>query len=156
MDGPLIFPLTLNTLDTSMVRLATSCDISRQPLMLHDLQPAVLCRYLRLTLNGRQGLSATSCRTPVGFFYGHSHLLPNDLAVASHQLQQQQQQRPATSAGDAAPTLSVLSREEIQVGRRFKHPTTPPFRGFFSGFHRILLVFTITRHYCKKQSICSV
>ena len=32
-----------------------------------------------MTITGRQGLSASNCRTPVGFFYGHSHLLPNDL-----------------------------------------------------------------------------
>ena len=34
--------------DTDVVRLAISCDISRRPLILHDLQPPVLCRYLAI------------------------------------------------------------------------------------------------------------
>ena len=100
------FPLvSIEILDTDFVRLATSCDINRRPLILQDLQPPLLCRYLRvcfnwrpflklkpnilmewlvfllwqLTITGRQGLSASSCRTQVGFFYGYSHVLPNDL-----------------------------------------------------------------------------
>ena len=39
-----------------------------------------------MTITGRQGLSASNCRTPVGFFYGHSHLLPNDLVPSSSAL----------------------------------------------------------------------
>ncbi|KAI9556663.1 hypothetical protein GHT06_016453 [Daphnia sinensis] len=83
--------------DTDLVRLAISSDINRRPVILHDLQPSVICRFLRLTITGRQGLSATSCKTSIGSFYGHSLILPNDLIV------------PAMHAED----IPVLGREEI-------------------------------------------
>lgn len=84
--------------DVDFVRLATSSEINRRPLVLHDLQSPLVCRFIRLTVTGRHGLNATSCRTPAGFFYGHTHLLPNDLLPA---------QLP-----DSA---TVLSRPEIEV-----------------------------------------
>lgn len=85
--------------DSDLVRLAISTDINRRPVILHDLQPSVICRFLRLTITGRQGLSATSCKTSIGSFYGHSLILPNDLiAPAMH-----------------AEHIPILGREEILV-----------------------------------------
>jgi hypothetical protein len=88
-----------NQIDTDLVRLAVSSDINRRPVVLHDLQPPLVCRFLRLTITGRQGLSASSCKTSIGSFYGHSLILPNDLVV------------PAMQTED----IPILSREEIMV-----------------------------------------
>lgn len=85
--------------DTDLVRLAVSSDINRRPVILHDLQPSVICRFLRLTITGRQGLSATSCKTSIGSFYGHSLILPNDLVLPGMQTED----------------IPILGREEILV-----------------------------------------
>ena len=63
---------------------------------------------LQLTLTGRQGLNATSCRTPVGFFYGYSHILPNDSVQAAVQA-------TGSSVLSGGIQVPVLSQEDIQV-----------------------------------------
>jgi baculoviral IAP repeat-containing protein 6 len=91
--------LERNQNDTDLVRLAVSSDINRRSIFLHDLQPPLVCRFLRLTITGRQGLSASSCKTSIGSFYGHSLILPNDLVVPAMQ----------------AEGIPILDREEIMV-----------------------------------------
>lgn len=95
--------------DTDFVRLATSSEINKRPLVLHDLQPPLICRFVRLTVSGRHGLNATNCKVPAGFFYGHTHLLPTDLLPA---------QLPDSAV--------ILSRQEIEVTRDSRPPRVIP------------------------------
>lgn len=94
-----------NQNDTDLVRLTVSSDINRRPVVLHDLQPPLVCRFLRLTITGRQGLSASSCKTSIGSFYGHSLILPNDLVPAMQ-----------------AEGVTILGQEEIMVSVVGFHP----------------------------------
>lgn len=59
-------------------RLAVSQDIGVKSLILSDLQPPPVCRYLKITFMGRYGMSATRCKIPMGSFYGHVLLLEKD------------------------------------------------------------------------------
>ncbi len=64
--------------DNDCVRLAVSQDISMKALILSDLQPPPVCRFLRITFMGRYGMSATRCKLPMGSFYGHVVILEKD------------------------------------------------------------------------------
>ncbi|CRK88840.1 CLUMA_CG002660, isoform A [Clunio marinus] len=60
------------------VRLAVSQDIGIKALILSDLQPPLVCRFLKITFMGRYGMSATRCKLPMGSFYGHVVILDKD------------------------------------------------------------------------------
>lgn len=64
--------------ESDCVRLAVSQDIGAKALILSDLQPPPVCRFLRMTFMGRYGMSATRCKLPMGMFYGHVVLLDKD------------------------------------------------------------------------------
>lgn len=64
--------------DGDSVRLAVSQDIGIKALILSDLQPPPVCRYLKITFMGRYGMSATRCKLPMGSFYGHVVILDKD------------------------------------------------------------------------------
>jgi baculoviral IAP repeat-containing protein 6 len=64
--------------DGDSVRLAVSQDIALKALILSDLQPPPVCRFLRLNFMGRYGMSATRCKLPMGSFYGHVVILDKD------------------------------------------------------------------------------
>ena len=82
--------LASNSSPSLWQRLVFSYDIAEKPLFLADLQPPVLCRYVRLTLVGRcpmsGGSSSTRLRSLValGCFLGYDCPLPADLLVAEH------------------------------------------------------------------------
>ncbi|CAF1058543.1 unnamed protein product [Adineta ricciae] len=59
-------------------RLFSSTYISTQPFFLHDLQPAIIARYIRITLIGQSNISVSSIRLPVGYFFGYPYMLNND------------------------------------------------------------------------------
>ncbi|CAF2625088.1 unnamed protein product [Rotaria sp. Silwood2] len=59
-------------------RLFSSTHISSQPFFLHDLQPAIIARYLRITLIGQSNISVSSIRLPVGYFFGYPYILNDD------------------------------------------------------------------------------
>ncbi|CAL8111027.1 unnamed protein product [Orchesella dallaii] len=65
--------------DTDGQRLVVASDIGSRSLVICDLQPPPVCRYLKLTTIGRYGMGTTRCRIPLGMFYGHSTVLPSDL-----------------------------------------------------------------------------
>ncbi|CAH0552135.1 unnamed protein product [Brassicogethes aeneus] len=60
-------------------RLAIASDIGTRNLLLNDLQPPPLCRYMKITGIGRYGMSTTRCRIPTGYFYGHIIVLPEEV-----------------------------------------------------------------------------
>lgn len=64
--------------DGDSFRLAVSQDIGIKALILSDLQPPPVCRFLKITFMGRYGMSATRCRLPMGSFYGHVVILDKD------------------------------------------------------------------------------
>jgi baculoviral IAP repeat-containing protein 6 (apollon) len=64
--------------DSDTIRLAVSQDIGTKSLILSDLQPPPICRYLKITFIGRLGMSATRCKLPMGTFYGHVMVLNED------------------------------------------------------------------------------
>lgn len=64
--------------DMDCIRLITSNDIGSKALIISDLQPPPLCRYLKITITGKYGMSATRCRIPVGSYYGHVIVMEGD------------------------------------------------------------------------------
>uniref|UniRef100_A0A336MXH4 CSON002646 protein n=1 Tax=Culicoides sonorensis TaxID=179676 RepID=A0A336MXH4_CULSO len=57
--------------EADSVRLVVSQDIGAKSLVLSDLQPPPICRYLKITLTGRYGMTGTRCKIPMGAFFGH-------------------------------------------------------------------------------------
>lgn len=64
--------------DVDGCRLTTCTDIATKPLIISDLQPAPVCRYLKVTVTGKYGMSATRCKVPIGTFYGHQIVIESD------------------------------------------------------------------------------
>ncbi|KRT83410.1 hypothetical protein AMK59_4811 [Oryctes borbonicus] len=71
--------LWLKNEEADGLRLVVSSDIGNRDLVLSDLQPAPLCRYMKITTVGRYGMSTTRCRIPIGSFYGHLIVLPEEI-----------------------------------------------------------------------------
>uniref|UniRef100_A0A182S5Z5 UBC core domain-containing protein n=1 Tax=Anopheles maculatus TaxID=74869 RepID=A0A182S5Z5_9DIPT len=64
--------------EADSVRLVVSQDIHSRTLVLSDLQPPPICRYLKITITGRYGMTATRCRIPMGSFFGHIVILDRE------------------------------------------------------------------------------
>lgn len=57
--------------EADSVRLVVSQDIGSKSLVLSDLQPPPICRFLKMTFTGRYGMTGTRCKIPMGAFFGH-------------------------------------------------------------------------------------
>ncbi|XP_062579414.1 baculoviral IAP repeat-containing protein 6-like [Saccostrea cucullata] len=57
-------------------RFVVASDIGVRSLIMTDIMPPVVCRYLKITTIGRFGSGSTRSKIPIGAFYGHSCLLP--------------------------------------------------------------------------------
>ncbi|XP_022332916.2 dual E2 ubiquitin-conjugating enzyme/E3 ubiquitin-protein ligase BIRC6-like isoform X4 [Crassostrea virginica] len=57
-------------------RFVVASDIGMRSLIMTDIMPPVVCRYLKITTIGRFGSGSTRSKIPIGAFYGHSCLLP--------------------------------------------------------------------------------
>ncbi|KAG7200149.1 hypothetical protein KM043_000587 [Ampulex compressa] len=64
--------------ETDGTRLIVAGDIGCKPLVVSDLQPPPVCRYLKITTIGRYGMSTATCKIPLGMFYGHMVVLPGE------------------------------------------------------------------------------
>lgn len=64
--------------ETDSVRLVVAPDIGTKTLVLSDLQPPPICRYMKITIMGRIGMSSTKCKIPIGSFFGHVIVLESD------------------------------------------------------------------------------
>ncbi|XP_076225750.1 BIR repeat containing ubiquitin-conjugating enzyme isoform X2 [Nomia melanderi] len=64
--------------DVDSTKLIVTTDIGNKPLVVCDLQPPPVCRYLKITTIGRYGMSPTMCKIPLGTFYGHMVVLPGE------------------------------------------------------------------------------
>ncbi|XP_064112985.1 baculoviral IAP repeat-containing protein 6-like isoform X2 [Macrobrachium nipponense] len=99
--------------ETDGERLVVASDIGMRPLILADLQPPPLCRYLKVTTLGRYGMNTSSqCRIPVGAFYGHTLILP-------WQMQPSQPQLGVVNKITAQTQLTVLGSVVEDIGCRY-------------------------------------
>ncbi|XP_074393415.1 dual E2 ubiquitin-conjugating enzyme/E3 ubiquitin-protein ligase BIRC6 isoform X5 [Zonotrichia albicollis] len=57
-------------------RLVVATDISTHSLILHDLLPPPVCRFMKITVIGRYGSTNARAKIPLGFYYGHTYILP--------------------------------------------------------------------------------
>ncbi|XP_034488815.1 baculoviral IAP repeat-containing protein 6 [Drosophila innubila] len=64
--------------ETDCTRLVQVSDIQTKTLVLSDMQPPPICRYLKLTIVGRNGMSSTKSKVPLGSFFGHPVVLEHD------------------------------------------------------------------------------
>ncbi|NXT39499.1 BIRC6 protein, partial [Pelecanoides urinatrix] len=56
-------------------RLVVATDISTHSLILHDLLPPPVCRFMKITVIGRYGSTNARAKIPLGFYYGHTYIL---------------------------------------------------------------------------------
>uniref|UniRef100_A0A8D8V1I0 Dual E2 ubiquitin-conjugating enzyme/E3 ubiquitin-protein ligase BIRC6 n=1 Tax=Cacopsylla melanoneura TaxID=428564 RepID=A0A8D8V1I0_9HEMI len=64
--------------EADAIRLVVTPDIALKNLILSDIQPPPICRYLKITTIGRYGMSTAKCKIPVGSYYGHTLVLPGE------------------------------------------------------------------------------
>lgn len=64
--------------ETDSIRLVAAPDIGTKTLVLSDLLPPPICRFMKITIMGRVGLSSTKCKIPIGSFFGHIIVLESD------------------------------------------------------------------------------
>lgn len=64
--------------DNDSSRLLLTGDIGSKTIVLSDMQPPPICRFVKLTITGRYGISAPRCKIPIGQFFGHVLVLDND------------------------------------------------------------------------------
>lgn len=69
--------------EVDIERLVLSTDIGNKTLVLNDLQPPPICRFVKITTIGRYGMSTTRCKIPIGNFYGHIIILPDEVNDAN-------------------------------------------------------------------------
>ncbi|KFV06238.1 Baculoviral IAP repeat-containing protein 6, partial [Pterocles gutturalis] len=96
-------------------RLVVATDISTHSLILHDLLPPPVCRFMKITVIGRYGSTNARAKIPLGFYYGHTYILPfeNELKLMHD---------PLRGEGDAANqpeidqhlAMMVALQEDIQ------------------------------------------
>ncbi|KYO23912.1 baculoviral IAP repeat-containing protein 6 isoform A [Alligator mississippiensis] len=96
-------------------RLVVATDISTHSLILHDLLPPPVCRFMKITVIGRYGSTNARAKIPLGFYYGHTYILPfeNELKLMHD---------PLRGEGEAANqpeidqhlTMMVALQEDIQ------------------------------------------
>uniref|UniRef100_A0A0C9RVJ5 Dual E2 ubiquitin-conjugating enzyme/E3 ubiquitin-protein ligase BIRC6 n=1 Tax=Fopius arisanus TaxID=64838 RepID=A0A0C9RVJ5_9HYME len=87
-------------------RLVVAGDIGTKPLVVNDLQPPPVCRYLKITTIGRYGMTTTRCKIPLGMFYGHMVVLPGeDYAEVSD---------PGRSEVNGHPDVNLLAMIDSQ------------------------------------------
>ena len=58
-------------------RLCVSTDISENPVLLNDLQPAAVCRYVKLIVVANSN-NVVKAKIPIGFYFGYPHILQSE------------------------------------------------------------------------------
>uniref|UniRef100_H3CIY4 Dual E2 ubiquitin-conjugating enzyme/E3 ubiquitin-protein ligase BIRC6 n=1 Tax=Tetraodon nigroviridis TaxID=99883 RepID=H3CIY4_TETNG len=96
-------------------RLVVATDISTHSLILHDLLPPPICRFMKITVIGRYGSTNARAKIPLGFYYGHTYILPweSDLKLINSPLRRES---GAASQPDVDQhlTMMVALQEDIQ------------------------------------------
>jgi len=58
-------------------RLCVSTTISQNPILLNDLQPPIICRYIKL-IYVSQSTNTAKAKIPIGYFFGHPYIFYDD------------------------------------------------------------------------------
>ncbi|XP_054283105.1 baculoviral IAP repeat-containing protein 6 [Macrosteles quadrilineatus] len=94
--------------DTDARRLVVAPDITTKTLIMNDITPPPVVRFIKITTIGRYGMNTTKCKIPIGCFYGHLIVLPgDDYAEKNNQVPQ------STNIQNQLSVLSALF-EDIQ------------------------------------------
>ncbi|CAG9860383.1 unnamed protein product [Phyllotreta striolata] len=96
--------------DYDETRLVVAMDIGTRNLLLTDLQPPPLCRYMKITVVGRYGMSTVRCRIPLGYFYGHISMMPEE---------PQQPVAQTSTTTDLDKQLGILSKLFEDISCRY-------------------------------------
>lgn len=97
----------LNNEETDSVRLVVASDIGMKTLVLSDLQPPPVCRYMKISLMGRFGKSTSKCKIPIGSFFGHVITMGMDQLLGSNQLANQLKCPSYNSEADIKTLVSL-------------------------------------------------
>uniref|UniRef100_A0A3Q2XNE1 Baculoviral IAP repeat containing 6 n=1 Tax=Hippocampus comes TaxID=109280 RepID=A0A3Q2XNE1_HIPCM len=96
-------------------RLVVATDISTHSLILHDLLPPPVCRFMKITVIGRYGSTNARAKIPLGFYYGHTYILPweSELKLMHDPLRGETE--PASQPDvDQHLTMMMALQEDIQ------------------------------------------
>uniref|UniRef100_A0A3Q2D0E3 Baculoviral IAP repeat containing 6 n=1 Tax=Cyprinodon variegatus TaxID=28743 RepID=A0A3Q2D0E3_CYPVA len=96
-------------------RLVVASDISTHSLILHDLLPPPVCRFMKITVIGRYGSTSARAKIPLGFFYGHTYILPweSELKLMHDPLRGESEAASQPDV-DQHLTMMVALQEDIQ------------------------------------------
>ncbi|XP_061767077.1 baculoviral IAP repeat-containing protein 6 isoform X1 [Nerophis ophidion] len=96
-------------------RLVVATDISTHSLILHDLLPPPTCRFMKITVIGRYGSTNARAKVPLGFYYGHTYILPweNELKLI-HDLIRGDHESARQPDVDQHLTMMIALQEDIQ------------------------------------------
>ncbi|RZB38740.1 baculoviral IAP repeat-containing protein 6 [Asbolus verrucosus] len=103
----------LKSEDVDGTRLVVASDIGSRNLVLNDLQPPPLCRYMKITTVGRYGMTTARCRIPTGYFYGHVVVLPEEVP------QDLAQNTSNLACSDLEKQLTILSKLFEDISCRY-------------------------------------
>ncbi|CAH2249478.1 baculoviral IAP repeat-containing 6 [Pelobates cultripes] len=96
-------------------RLVVATDISTHSLILHDLIPPPVCRFMKITVIGRYGSTNARAKIPLGFYYGHTYILPweSELKLMHDPLRGETESASQPEI-DQHLTMMVALQEDIQ------------------------------------------
>ncbi|XP_056423373.1 baculoviral IAP repeat-containing protein 6 isoform X3 [Hyla sarda] len=96
-------------------RLVVATDISTHSLILHDLLPPPVCRFMKITVIGRYGSTNARAKIPLGFYYGHTYILPweSELKLMHDPLRGENESASQPEV-DQHLTMMVALQEDIQ------------------------------------------
>ncbi|XP_018118497.1 baculoviral IAP repeat-containing protein 6 isoform X2 [Xenopus laevis] len=96
-------------------RLVVATDISTHSLILHDLIPPPVCRFMKITVIGRYGSTNARAKIPLGFYYGHTYILPweSELKLMHDPLRGENESANQPDV-DQHLTMMVALQEDIQ------------------------------------------
>ncbi|XP_037398087.1 baculoviral IAP repeat-containing protein 6 isoform X3 [Pygocentrus nattereri] len=96
-------------------RLVVATDISTHSLILHDLLPPPVCRFMKITVIGRYGSTNARAKIPLGFYYGHTYILPweSELKLMHDPLRGESEAASQPDL-DQHLTMMVALQEDIQ------------------------------------------
>ncbi|KAG8444149.1 hypothetical protein GDO86_009363 [Hymenochirus boettgeri] len=96
-------------------RLVVATDISTHSLILHDLIPPPVCRFMKITVIGRYGSTNARAKIPLGFYYGHTYILPweSELKLMHDPLRGENESSSQPDI-DQHLTMMVALQEDIQ------------------------------------------
>ncbi|XP_024864880.1 baculoviral IAP repeat-containing protein 6 isoform X2 [Kryptolebias marmoratus] len=96
-------------------RLVVATDISTHSLILHDLLPPPVCRFMKITVIGRYGSTSARAKIPLGFYYGHTYILPWESELKlMHDPLRGESEAASQSDVDQHLTMMVALQEDIQ------------------------------------------